>query len=218
MKKQDIQAGVVYGFAQSTSEYRKVSPVIVLDADTLWTWHRSSHRANRQWKVSSSKRYTQGSGGWSSYWGDHGYLVLEGSRHVDEERQAQNLAEMKRLYDEFAQTAGNPDAVAELAEKVKKTEGITMDVVNNRWIFGDYVEAQNEEDEREAARKAKSQAERDRSAAEHALVSEVAEALSTRLERSVSVSTDRSWGYTRASIKLEDLAEYFGLKSVQERL
>ncbi len=218
MKKQDIKAGVVYGFAQGTSDYRTAHPLIVLDAKGLWTWYRPSNRENRQWKVSSEKRFTSGSGGWSSYHGDHGYLVLHGSRYADEERQAQNLAELKELYAEFAQTAGNPDAVEELAAKVKNMDGIYLDVVNNRWITGDYVETKNEEAEREAARQAQRKAERDRSAAEHALLAEVAEAMSDKLERSVSVHTDRGWGSTRASINLEDLAGYFGLKTVQDRL
>lgn len=218
MKKQDIKAGVVYGFAQGTSDYRSAHPLIVLDAKGLWTWYRSSNRENRQWKVSSEKRFTSGSGGWSSYHGDHGYLVLHGSRYTDEERQAQNLAKLKELYADFAQTAGNPDAVKELAAKVKNMDGIYLDVVNNRWITGDYVETKNEEAEREAARQAQRKAERDRSAAEHALLSEVAEAIGAKLETEVSVHADRGWGYTRASIKLEDLAAFFGLKTVQERL
>ena len=218
MKKQDLKAGVVYGYATGTSDYRTASPVIVLDAKTLWTWYRPSGREKVQWRVSHNKRYTTGTGGWSSYYGDHGYLVLEGSRYRDEERNAQSVATLKELYAEFAQTAGNPEAVEVLAAKIRELDGITMDVVNNRWIIGDYEEAKNEEAERAAARQATSLAERDRAAAEHALLAEVADAMSAKLERDVSVYTDRAWGNTRASINMEDLAQYFGLKTISERL
>lgn len=218
MKKNDIKAGVVYGFAQGTSDYRTAQPVIVLDATGLWTWYRPSGRENRQWKVSANKRFTQGTGGWSSYHGDHGYLVIQGQRYQDEDRNAQIIDKMKELYAEFAQTAGNPDAVNELDAKVRPMDGIYLDAVNNRWIAGEYLETKNEEVAREAARQAERKAERDRSAAEHALLAEVAEAMSDKLERSVSVYTDRSWSFTRASINLEDLAAYFGLKTVQDRL
>lgn len=217
MKKQDIQAGVVYGFAQGTSEYRNAHPTIVLDAKGLWTWYRGSGQS-RQWKVSGEKRFTSGSGGWSSWHGPHGYLVLHGNRYSDEKRQAQNLAKLRALYEEFARSAGNPDAVKALASKVMETDGISLDVVNNRWITGDYVETKNEEAEREASRQAQHKAERDRSAAEHALLAEVAEAIGTKLETEVFVHGERSWGYTRASIKLDDLAAFFGLKTVRERL
>lgn len=218
MQKKDIKAGVLYGYAKGTSDYRNASPMIVLDAKSLWTWHRSHSQGNRQWGVSSEKRYTSGSSGWSSWQGPHGYLVLDGCNYSDPEEAADHLATLARLYGEFAATAGDSDAVNALAAKVKDIRGITLDVVNNRWITGDYVEVKNEELEREKARRAKHKAERDRSAAETDLLAEVAEALSSKLERSVSVHTDRSWGYNRASINLEDLAAYFGIKSVQDRL
>lgn len=218
MKKQDIKAGVIYGFAQGTSDYRTASPVIVLDADTLWTWYRSPGSKNTQWKVSSEKRFTSGSGGWSAYYGDHGYLVLRGRQYSNEADNVQMMAKLKNLYAEFAQTAGNPDAVNELAAKVLDMDEIYLEAVNNRWIAGDYLEIKNEEAEREATRQALGKAERDRSAAEHALLAEVAEAMSDKLEQSVSVHMDRSWGRTRASINLEDLAAYFGLKTVNDRL
>lgn len=218
MQKGHIKAGVIYGYAKGTSDYRTASPMIVLDAKSLWTWTRINRNGNRTWKISNEKRFTTGTGGWSSYHGDHGYLVLQGSRYHNEEEHAQNLATLKDLYAEFSRTAGNPDAVEVLAAKVRNVEGIYLEVVNNRWITGDYLETKNEEAEREAARQAKYKAERDRSAAEAALLSEVAEAMGVKLEKEVSVHSDRSWGYTRGSIKLEDLAAFFGLKTVRERL
>lgn len=218
MKKNEVQAGVIYGYAQGTSEYRHANPVIVLDAKGLWTWHRPTRDSAQKYKVSNEKRYTAAIGGWSSYSGPSGYLVLTGRNHQDPEVQDAHLAELKALYTEFSATAGNPDAVNELAEKLRGHNHIRMEIVNNRWISGDYVEAKNEEAEREAARTAKYKAERDRSAAEAALLSEVAEAMGVKLEKEVSIHSDRAWGYTRGSIKLEDLAAFFGLKTVQERL
>lgn len=218
MQKAQIRAGVLYGYASGTSDYRHASPVIVLDAKSLWTWGRSSRNTTTEFKVSNEKRYTAPVGGWSSYYGCHGYLVLTGTNWGHADKMDEHLAQMKELYQEFAATAGNPDAVNAFAAKVRKLDGFGVDVVNNRWITGGYEEAKNEEAKREAARQAKHKAERDRSAAEHALLAEVAEAIGAKLEKEVSVHADRGWGYTRASVKLEDLAAFFGLKTVQERL
>lgn len=217
MKKSDIKAGVVYGYAQGTSEWRSAAPVIVLDT-RLWTWSRPNRGEGQQYKVSNEKKYAAAYNGWSSYSGPHGYLVLHGTNRADTVEQAEHLAEMKVLYTEFAATAGDPDAVNALAAKVKDTKHVTLRVVNNRWISGDYAGVKHEEDERAKARQAERKAERDRAAAEVALLSEVAEVMSDKLEQSVSIYTDRTWGTSRGSINLDDLAAYFGVKPVRDRL
>lgn len=218
MKKTDIKAGVLYGYATGTSEYQSAKPVVVLDAKGLWTWKRANRNSTREYKVSNEKRYTAAYNGWSGYSGPDGYLVLTGGNFVSETEHAQHLAELTALYKEFAATAGNPDAVNALAAKVEEMDHIHLEVVNNRWIVGDYMEAKNAEDERQEARKAKYKAERDRAAAERALMDELAQILAAKLERPVHVTADRGWGDVRASMKLSDLAEYFGIKSVKDRL
>lgn len=218
MKKTDIKAGVLYGYATGTSEFRNAQPVIVLDADILWTWKRYTRNSQAEYKVSGETKYTAAYNSWSSNSGPHGYLVLTGTNFVSETEHAQHLAELTALYKEFAATAGNPDAVNALAAKVKEMDHIRLEVMNNRWIVGDYTEAKNAEDERQEARKAKYKAERDRAAAERALMDELAQILAAKLERPVHVTADRGWGDVRASMKLSDLAEYFGIKSVKDRL
>jgi len=218
MKKQDIKAGVVYGYEKGTSEYRNATPVIVLDAKGLWTWSRPTRLGNLEYKVSNEKKYTAAYGGWSSYSGPHGYLVLTGVNRADKAEQEAHLAELETLYEEFSQTAGNPEAVNALAAKVKDNPFVHLEIVNNRWISGDYTEAKNAEDERRKAREAQYKAERDRSAAEREFMDELAQILGDKLERPVHVTADRGWGDARASVKLSDLAEYFGIKSVTDRL
>jgi hypothetical protein len=218
MKKNDVKAGIVYGYEKGTSEYRNATPMIVLDAKGLWTWHRHTRSATQEYKVSNEKRYTAAYGGWSSYSGPHGYLVLVGVNHGAGPERDAHLAELETLYEEFSQTAGNPEAVNALAAKVKDMPFVHMEIVNNRWISGDYVEAKNAEDERRKAREAQYKAERDRSAAERALMDELAEILAAKLERPVHVTSDRGYYDARASVKLSDLAEYFGIKSVTDRL
>ena len=218
MQKKDIKAGVLYGYARGTSDYRTAIPLIVLDVTGLWTWHRTTRSSEATWKPSTYKKYTTGSGGWSSYSGPHGYLVLHGVVHLDAEKQAQHLAEMKALAVEFAATDKGPDAVNELAAKVRKAENISLEAVNNRWITGDYVEAKNEEKERREARNAEWKAERDRAAAEREFINEVAELMEAKLERKVHVVSDRSWGLSRASIPMEDLAAFLGIKPPKDRL
>lgn len=218
MKKNDIKAGIVYGYAQGTSEYRSAYPLIVLDAKGLWTWTRSTRRDPYTYKVSNEKRYSAAYGGWASYIGPHGYLVLTGVNRADKVEQKAHLAELVALYEEFAQTAGNPDAVNALAAKVRGMDHIRLEIVNNRWITGNYQELKNEEEERRKAREAERKAERDRAAAEREIMNELAQILADKLERPVNVTSDRSWGETRASLCLSDVAEYFGLKSVKDRL
>jgi len=212
MKKADIKAGVLYGYAKGTSEYRNAHPVIVLDASTLWTWHRSSGRERRQWKLSNAKRFTSPSY-YSSYRGDEGYLVLSAHSSSPE-----IIDTLKELYAEFAATPGNPDAVNDLARKVDEIREVHMDVVNNRWIVGDFEEAKAEEDQRRRTRDALHKAERDRAAAEREFMDDVAAILSEKLERSVTVALDRSYGQTRASLSINDLAEFFGIKAPKDRL
>lgn len=218
MQKAKIKAGVLYGYSEGTSEYRTAAPAIVLDAKGLWTWHRPNRSDNQNYKPSNATRYTTAIGGWSSYSGPHGYLILKGSNYRDQEKHVQHLAELKALYAEFAATAGNPDAVNELAAKVRQTEGVTLLVANNRWITGDYLEAKNEEDEREAARQAKSKAERERAAAETAFMAEASEIISAKLERTVNLTRDYSWDGKRASLTFNDLAAFLGIKTPTERL
>lgn len=218
MKKNEVKAGIVYGYEKGTSEYRNATPVIVLDAKGLWTWHRHTRSATQEYKVSNENRYTAAYGGWSSYSGPHGYLVLTGVNHGAGPERDEHLAELETLYEEFSQTAGNPEAVNALAAKVKDMHFIRLEIVNNRWISGDYTEAKNAENERRKAREAEYKAERDRSAAERALMDELAEILAAKLERPVHVTSDRGYGEARASVRLSDLAEYFGVKSVKDRL
>lgn len=219
MKKNDIKAGALYGFAEGTSDYTTAKPLIVLDAKGLWTWHRSSRSDTTTYKVSSSTRYQAPSGGWSSYWGPHGYLSLSGTNWQEADKQAAHLDQMRTLAEEFAQTAGNPDAVHELAAKVHKVKDIYLKIVNNRWITGDYEEAKNVEKVREERRQAERKAERDRSAAQAEFIAELSEIMSTKLERKVSVLTDYNYGgATRASVSFQDLADYFGIKSPTDRL
>lgn len=219
MKKNDIKAGVLYGFAEGTSEYTTARPVIVLDAKGLWTWHRVSRSDTTTYKVSQSTRYQAPSGGWSSYWGPHGYLVLSGTNWQDADKQAAHLDQMRTLAEEFSKTAGNPDAVHELAAKLRKMEHISLRIVNNRWITGAYEEAKNVESIREERRQAERKAERDRAAAQAEFIAELSEIMSTKLERKVSVLTDYNYGgNTRASISFEALADYFGIKSPTDRL
>ncbi len=126
---------------------------------------------------------------------------------------------MRTLAEEFAQTAGNTDAVHELAAKLRKMENISLKIVNNRWITGAYEEAKNVESIREERRQAERKAERDRAAAQAEFIAELSEIMSTKLERKVSVLTDYNYGgNTRASISFEALADYFGIKSPNERL
>lgn len=219
MKKNDIKAGVLYGFAEGTSEYTTARPVIVLDAKGLWTWHRVSRSDTTTYKVSQSTRYQAPGGGWSSYWGPHGYLVLSGTNWQDADKQAAHLDQMRTLAEEFSKTPGNPDAVHELAAKLRKVEYISLRIVNNRWITGDYEEAKNAETVRKERRQAERKAERDRSAAQAEFLAELAEIMSTKLERKVFVYTDYNHGgTTRASVSFQDLADYFGIKSPTDRL
>jgi hypothetical protein len=218
MQKNKVKAGVIYGYATGTSEYRNAQPAIVLDTTGLWTWGAAARgRYDIKYKPSTEQRYTKSYDSWSSYHGPHGFLVLIGSNYDEEERDT-HLSRMKALYQEFAATEGNADDVNAFAQKIKAEEGMSLGIVNNRWLEGDYVEAKNAEDERRKARDAQYKAERDRAAAERALMDELGEILSAKLERQVPVTSDRGWGDTRASVKLSDLAEYFGIKSVTDRL
>ena len=217
MKKQDIKAGILYGYAKGTSEYRNASPVIVLDAEGLWTWHRSSGRERRQWKTSNAKRFTSPAY-YSGYRGDEGYLILSGNLFGTEEERAQILVTMKELYAGFAATPGNPDAVNELARKVGEIENIHLDVVNNRWIVGDYEAAKAEEAQRSQDRRDQHKAERDRAAAEQEFMSEAAEIIAAQIERS-GVSVMRDYNYPgRVSLRVEDLAAFLGIKTPSQRL
>jgi hypothetical protein len=218
MKKADVKAGVVYGYAQGTSEYRNAEPVIVLDAKGLWTWRRPSRSGEVEYKVSNEKRYTAPLGGWSSYSGAHGFLVLKGTNWGQGHEMDEHLAKMKELFTEFAATAGNPDAVNAFAAKVRGLDGFGITVVNNRWISGDYVEAKNAEDMRRETRTAQYKAERDRAAAERATRDEIAELIAAKLEKTVTVTADNGWGDARASVRLDDLAEFFGIKAPKDRL
>lgn len=217
MKKTDVKAGVIYGYAQGTSEYRNATPMIVLDVKGLWTWHRTSHNHEVTYLASTHKRYTKSWDSWNSYNGPDGFLALAGI-NLDGEEGVKHLAQMKELYQEFADTDGTPDDVNAFAKKIRSLTNFSLKIVNNRWLVGDYQEAKNEEDARRDARSAKYKAERDRAAAERDLMDELGEILSAKLERQVPVTSDRGWGDTRASVKLSDLAEYFGIKSVTDRL
>lgn len=218
MKKTEVKAGVVYGYAQGTSEYRNAEPVIVLDAKGFWTWRRPNRNGEVEYRVSNEKRYTAPLGGWSSYSGAHGFLVLKGTNWGQGQEMDEHLAKMKELYAEFAATAGNPEAVNAFAAKVKKLDSFALTVVNNRWISGDYVEAKNEEIQRREARTAQYKAERDRAAAERETMDEIASIISAKLEKPVHVTADRGWGEPRGSITLNDLAAYFGVKAPKDRL
>lgn len=218
MKKNDIKAGVVYAYAETTDAlYRSARPLIVLDAKGLWTWSRPARGTQQHFKVSGETRYTKPWNSFSSYSGPHGYLVLQGSSYDDIPKMDAHLELMKSLYAEFAATAGNPDAVHALVERVQDMD-FWVNVVNNRWIVGDYTEAKNEEEEAFKTRQAKNKAERDRSDAERALMNQMSEIIGTKLERTVSIHSDRTWGYTRASIKVEDLAEFLGIVTRKEEL
>lgn len=218
MKKNDIKAGAVYGYATGTSEFRVAVPLIVLDTASLWTWTRKNRSDRTTWKVSGQTRYSNAYGSWSSRFGAHGHLALIGARYVDQEEAAQNLAVLQGLYTEFAATAGNPDAVNALAEKVSEMNGVRLEVVNNRWIQGDYTEAKNAEAERDAARQAEYKAKADRAAAEAAFIDEVSAVLSAKLERTVTVGRDYSWDSRNVSIRFDDLAAFLGIKTPTERL
>lgn len=219
MKKNDIKAGVLYGFAEGTSDYTTAQPVIVLDAKGLWTWYRGTRSDKTEYRVSSNTRYQAASGGWSSYWGPHGYLVLSGTNWQDADKQAAHLDQMRTLAEEFSKTPGNPDAVHELAAKLRKVEHISLRIVNNRWITGDYEEAKNAETVREERRQAERKAERDRSAAQAEFLAELTEIMSTKLERKVFLQTDHNYGGAlRVSISFDALADYFGIKSPTDRL
>lgn len=216
MKKADLKAGVMLGFANSTSDYRTARPVILLDAKTLWTWVRRDNKYIYQ--ASPATRYESSAGSWSTYYGDHGYLTLMGSSRATP-MDAQ-LAQMNELYKEFAATAGDADAVNGFVEKIRNLEdsGIRIDVVNNRWISGPYEEAKTAEAERDRVREVKRKAEIDRANVERDFLAEIAEKFSDRLEHSVSIRMDRDWGEHRASISFADLAEFFGLKGPKDRL
>lgn len=218
MKKNDIKAGVVYGYATGTSEFRVAVPLIVLDTASLWTWTRQNRSDRTTWKVSGQTRYSNAYDSWSSRFGAHGHLALIGARYVDPEEAAQTLAVLQELYTEFAATAGNPDAVNALAEKVSEMNGVRLEVVNNRWIQGDYTEAKNAEAERDAARQAEYKAKAARAAAEAAFIDEVSAVLSAKLERTVTVGRDYSWDSRNVSIRFDDLAAFLGIKTPAERL
>lgn len=218
MLKKDLKAGVLYGYAVGTSDYRSAKPIILLDVKGLWFWGRRGRGEHRIWKVSNEKRYTAPLGGWSSYSGAHGYLALHGSRYLNEEQNAANLETLKSLYEEFAATAGNPDAVNALDQKVRNVEGVTMEAVNNRWIEGTYDDATNAQAKRDEERKAHQKAERDRSAAEQEFMNEVASIIEAKTERTgVSVMRDYNWN-GRVSISTADLAAFLGIKTPSQRL
>lgn len=162
MKKTEMKAGELYGYATGTSEYRRPVPMIVLDVDQLWTWSRGIGREDRRYMPSRENRpRVTRSGGYIGYRGDDGYLALEGSRFGDDDDQADVITAMRELWDEFEAFGRDADAVNEFARKVKDFSGVSLQIVNNRWIEGTWEAAQRAETEREQARNAKWDAQRE---------------------------------------------------------
>lgn len=222
MKKNDIKAGVLYGYAQGTSEYRRAKPIIVLDASGLWTWSRGYSKASRTtWHVSNATRFTanQSNRTWGSYRnGDDGYLVLHGSTYRDPQEQAAHLAQLQELFQEFKATPGNPDAVKALDAKVEELEGITLEVVNNRWITGDYLAAKEEEQQREEDRmQRRGQEERHRKAV-YAFIEEAREEITRRIGRSSSVTRSYEGSQDDVLISFGDLAALLEIDPPHKRV
>lgn len=162
MKKAQMKAGELYGYAAGTSEYRRPVPMIVLDVDQLWTWSRGIGREDRRYMPSRENRpRVTRSGGYIGYRGDDGYLALEGSRFGGEDDQAEVIAAMRDLWEEFEAFGRDADAVNEFARKVKDFSGVSLQIVNNRWIEGTWEAARRAETEREQARNAKWDAQRE---------------------------------------------------------
>lgn len=161
MKKTQMVAGELYGYATGTSEYRTPVPMIVLDVDQLWTWSRNGVNSERQYRTSVESRPRASSSSFIRYSGDDGYLALEGSRYGNEDDQADTLTAMRELWDWFEGTEGDADAVNELARHLKAASGVSLEIVNNRWIEGTWEAAKTAETEREQARNAKWDAKRE---------------------------------------------------------
>lgn len=152
MKKTQMKAGELYGYATGTTEYRSPVPVIVLDVGQLWTWRRNIGSDNRQYRTSNATRPRSVT---SRFHGDDGYLVLKGTRFGDSADKAETLAAMSELWSWFAQSDKGEDAVNELARKVSQVRNVQLEIINNRWVEGPYAETLQAEADRAAKRDAK---------------------------------------------------------------
>lgn len=161
MKKAQMKAGELYGYATGTSEYRRPTPLIVLDVGQLWTWSRNGMNGERRYLQSTETRPRTTTNSFIRYTGDHGYLALEGSRFGDEDDQADAIVAMRELWDWFEATDQGTDDVNELARKVKDASGVSLEIVNNRWIEDTWEAARRAETERDKARNAKRDAKRE---------------------------------------------------------
>ncbi len=161
MKKAQMKAGELYGYATSTSEYRSPVPMIVLDVGQLWTWSRNGMNGERRYLQSIESRPCTTTSSFARYTGDHGYLALEGSRYGDEDDQVQTIDKMLSLWGVFKASERDADAVNELARQVKDVSGVSLEIVNNRWIEDTWEAARRAETERDKARNAKWDAQRE---------------------------------------------------------
>lgn len=161
MKKTQMVAGELYGYATGTSEYRHPVPMIVLDVDQLWTWSRNGVSSERRYTHSIESRPRASTSSFIRYTGYHGYLALEGSAFGDDDDQAEAIAAMRELWDWFAATDRGSEDVNALARKVGDVSDVSLRIVNNRWIEGTWEAAKQAETERRAARDAQRNAQRE---------------------------------------------------------
>jgi hypothetical protein len=203
MQKSKLETGVVYGYAKGTSEYRTTSPVIVLDTAHLWTRDRYS----KKWNASGQTKY---SSDWSR---TVGYLVLQVSGFGGAEEQATALATAKALAESFA----GPDVTAEAVNSwdsiVRAAEGVSLVVVNNRWVVGPYEDAKAEDAKREADRNAKWVAEHDEQHKRSALVKSINAAMKERgITHEAVTDHSRTYGGHLLSIRADVLASILGIE------
>lgn len=215
MKKTQMVAGELYGYATGTSEYRTPTPMIVLDVGQLWTWSRNGVNSERRYLQSIETRPRASASSCIRYTGDHGYLALEGSRYGDEDDQADTIAAMRDLWDWFAATDRGSEDVNALARKVGDVSDVSLQIVNNRWIEGTWEAAKQAETERREAWDAQRNAQREATNKKIRRVNTLNAELTAQgyAGPNTLVMQDRSaFGDNRVTINAEVLAALLGIE------
>jgi hypothetical protein len=217
MKKAQMKAGELYGYTTGTSEYRSPVPMIVLDVGQLWTWNRSGVRDERKFMHSRHSRPRSAPGGFSfSYSGDDGYLAIQGYRHGDDADQAAAITAMRALWEEFEATDRGAEDVNALARKVKDVQGVSLEIVNNRWIEGPWEAALKAEIERQEARDAERDADRAERNRKRANIVALNDELARRGYTSAVAQDHGAFGERRVTIEMPLLADLLGVTLKQK--